>query len=82
MDLFTETRNSIERKSQRDKAVLGTTGKIWSKCALRGINFMDGATQRERNEMIGGHRAGYDREERARQFMPFDAMKGLQGSAP
>ena len=23
-------------------------------------NFMKGATQKERNEMIGGHRAGYD----------------------
>ena len=34
--------------------------KYGKNAVLRGINFMPGATQRERNGMIGGHRAGYD----------------------
>ena len=58
-DLFTDW-NSIEKEKARDKAVLELTEKYGKNAVLRGINFMDGATQRERNEMIGGHRAGYD----------------------
>jgi len=58
-DLLTDW-NSIEKEKARDKAVLELTEKYGKNAVLRGINFMDGATQRERNEMIGGHRAGYD----------------------
>ena len=58
-DLFTDW-NSIEKEKSRDKAVLEITQKYGKNAVLRGVNFYEGATQRERNEMIGGHRAGYD----------------------
>ena len=58
-DLFTDW-NSIEKEKSRDKAVLEITKKYGKNAVLRGVNFYEGATQRERNEMIGGHRAGYD----------------------
>jgi DNA polymerase V len=31
---------------------------------LRGLNFEEGATAKERNEQIGGHRAGYAHNEK------------------
>ena len=40
--------------------------KYGKNAVLRGTSYLKGATQRERNEMIGGHRAGYDDERRAR----------------
>lgn len=58
-DLFTDW-NSIEREKSREKAVLDITEKYGKNAVLRGVNYFEGATQRERNEMIGGHRAGYD----------------------
>ena len=34
--------------------------KYGKNAVLRGTNLLDAGTQRERNNMIGGHRAGYD----------------------
>ena len=34
--------------------------KYGKNAVLRGTNLMEAGTQRERNNMIGGHRAGYD----------------------
>lgn len=64
-DLFTDW-NSIEREKSREKAVLEITEKYGKNAVLRGVNYFEGATQRERNEMIGGHRAGYDDPRTAR----------------
>lgn len=58
-DLFTDF-NEVEREKRREQAVLGITDKFGKNALLRGINYMEGATQRERNGFIGGHRAGYD----------------------
>ena len=58
-DLFTDW-NSVEKEESREKAVLEIKERFEKNAVLRGINFSEGATQRERNEMIGGHRAGYD----------------------
>ena len=58
-DLFTDW-DSIEREKSREKAVLNITQKYGKNAVLRGVNYFEGATQRERNEMIGGHSAGYD----------------------
>lgn len=58
-DFFTDW-NSVERERQRERAVLELKERYGKNAVLRGTNFMPGATQRERNEMIGGHRAGYD----------------------
>lgn len=64
-DLFTDW-NSIEKEKAREKAVLEITERYGKNAVLRGVNYYEGATQRERNEMIGGHRAGYDDERTAR----------------
>ena len=58
-DLFTDW-NSVEKEKSREKAVLEIKERFGKNAVLRGVNFSEGATQRERNEMIGGHRAGYD----------------------
>lgn len=58
-DLFTDW-NSVEREKTRERTVLDIAERYGKNAVLRGINYVEGATQRERNEMIGGHRAGYD----------------------
>lgn len=58
-DFFTDL-EAVESEKAREKAVLGIMDKYGKNAVLRGTNFMPGATQRERNGMIGGHRAGYD----------------------
>lgn len=62
-DLFTDWR-SIEKEKARERAVLELKERFGKNVVLRGTNYLDGATQKERNEMIGGHRAGYGDETR------------------
>ena len=67
LDLFTDyealrrqnekeaaTRNRERRMQQ---ALLGIKKKFGKNAILRGLNFEDGATARERNQQIGGHKA-------------------------
>ena len=56
LDLFTDTKK-LEKEKQLQKAMLGIKQKYGKKAVLKGTNYMDGATMRERNEQIGGHRA-------------------------
>lgn len=58
-DLFTNF-EEVEREKKREHAILEIADKYGKNAILRGLNYMDGATQRERNTFIGGHRAGYD----------------------
>ena len=58
-DLFTDTA-AVERERAKERAVLSLAGKYGKNAVLRGTDLLECATQRERNEMIGGHRAGYD----------------------
>lgn len=58
-DLFTD-RAAVEREKARERAVLDLADKYGKNMILRGLNYQEGTTQKERNEMIGGHRAGYD----------------------
>ena len=58
-DFFTDW-DAVEREKAKEKAVLQIADKYGKNAVLRGINYLAGATQRERNGMIGGHRAGYD----------------------
>lgn len=58
-DLFTDWER-VEREKACENAVLQITERFGKNAVLRGIHYKEGATQRERNEMIGGHRAGYD----------------------
>ncbi len=58
-DLFTDW-DTVERERRREQAVLSLADKYGKNAVLRGTSLLDAATQRERNGMIGGHRAGYD----------------------
>ena len=58
-DLFTDP-EVAEKERRSERAVFNLKEKYGRNSVLRGINYVEEATQRERNEMIGGHRAGYD----------------------
>lgn len=58
-DLFSDPRE-LERERSRERTALALTDKYGKNAVLRGVNYLPAATQRERNGMIGGHRAGYD----------------------
>ena len=47
-----------ERERSRQAAVVKIRGKFGKNAILKGMNFEEGATARERNAQIGGHRAG------------------------
>ena len=51
-----EERAQLEREKRRQRAVVLIKGK-YGNAILKGTNFMDGATMRDRNRQIGGHLA-------------------------
>lgn len=55
-DMFTDW-NSVEREKAREQAVLQLSEKYGKNAVLRGTDYLEEATQRERNGFIGGHRA-------------------------
>lgn len=68
IDLFTDYA-AIEREKEAEKekanrerrlqqAVLGIKDKYGKNAVLRGLSFTEGATARERNMQVGGHRGG------------------------
>lgn len=67
LDLFTdydkqkkeqERKNSaLEKERRLQEATLKIKKEFGKNALLKGLNFADGATQRERNNQIGGHRA-------------------------
>ena len=67
MDLFTDYKNeektkeieeAQEKKERRmQEAVLSVKKKYGKNAILRGMNFKEGATAKERNGQIGGHKA-------------------------
>lgn len=58
-DLFTDM-DEVEREKSREHTVLALKAKYGKNAVLVGTNYMECATQRERNTFIGGHRAGND----------------------
>lgn len=56
VDLFTDT-TKMEKEKQLQEVMLGLKKKFGKNAVLKGTNYLDGATMRERNEQIGGHRA-------------------------
>ena len=68
LDLFTDPElrqrqfDAAERAREKDRrrqsAVLEIRSKFGRNAILKGMNFEEGATARERNAQIGGHRAG------------------------
>ena len=67
LDLFTDyaakeqEQKEKEAKREREKhmqqALLSIKNKYGKNAILRGTDFLDGATARERNNQIGGHKA-------------------------
>jgi len=47
----------LERERRRQKAVLHIKHRYGKNAILKGMNFEDGATARERNRQVGGHKA-------------------------
>lgn len=65
-DLFTDW-EQVEKEKTIERTVLEVRDKFGKNAVLRGINLNKAGTQRERNEMIGGHRAGYDDPRKPRE---------------
>ena len=63
LDMFTDHSKaeaeeaSLEREKRRQRAVLGIRRKFGKNAILKGMNFEEGATARDRNSQIGGHKA-------------------------
>jgi DNA polymerase V len=53
----TEAKEKLEREKRLQSSMLDIRKKFGNNAILRGINFEDGATGRERNKQIGGHKA-------------------------
>ena len=58
-DLFTDLER-VDREKAAERAALEIRSRFGKNAVLRGINLDRAGTQKDRNEMIGGHRAGYE----------------------
>ena len=60
LDLFTDTaaiENRLCREKSRQQAILRIKRKYGKNAILKGVNYLEGATARQRNAQIGGHKA-------------------------
>ena len=57
LDLFGENAPTDGRERRRQEAVLAIRDKYGKNSILRGMNFEEGSTARERNKQVGGHKA-------------------------
>ena len=67
MNLFTDynvsdkekevEQNELKKEKQIQKAMLSIKKKYGKNAVLRGMNFEEGATAKDRNNQIGGHKA-------------------------
>ena len=67
LDLFTDyeakkkkeadEKASLEREKRMQKAILGIKNRFGKNAILKGMNLQEGATAKDRNEQIGGHKA-------------------------
>ena len=60
MSLFDEGREdteALEREKRRQRAILTIQKKYGKNALLKGMNLEEGATARDRNGQIGGHKA-------------------------
>ena len=77
LDFFTDPLEEDRRKQKEDEAdakerklqmaALAVRGKYGKNAILKAMNLQDGATARQRNEQIGGHRAGPQKPESERK---------------
>ena len=56
LDMFTDY-GALESDERVQRAILSIRRKYGSNAILKGMNYLEGATARERNTQIGGHRA-------------------------
>ena len=63
LDLFAEPEDPAQkeearrREKRRQQAVIGIKKKFGKNAILKGMNLEEGATARDRNRQIGGHKA-------------------------
>lgn len=50
-------KEALDKEKKRQEAVLAIRGKYGKNALLKGVNFESGATGRDRNKQIGGHKA-------------------------
>ena len=56
LDFFTDY-EELEKNKNMQKAILTIRKKYGTNAVLKGMNLMENATAKERNEQIGGHKA-------------------------
>lgn len=56
IDLFTDTKK-LEKEKRLQETILSIKQKYNKNAILKGTNFEDGTTMRERNNQVGGHKA-------------------------
>ncbi|MCD8022977.1 MAG: DNA methylase [Lachnospiraceae bacterium] len=56
-DLFTDT-EALEKEKKLQSAIASIKNRYGKNAILKGTSFQEGATMRERNGQIGGHRSG------------------------
>ncbi len=54
---YDELTSRTERERRRQEAILSIKKQFGKNAILRGLNYAEGATQRQRNSQIGGHKA-------------------------
>lgn len=57
LELFDNHQETDEREHRRQEAILAIKKKYGKNAILKGMNFEDGATARDRNSQVGGHKA-------------------------
>ncbi len=56
-DLFTDS-NLVQKEKNLAKAILGIKKKYGKNSVLKGMNYLEKATTKERNTLVGGHAGG------------------------
>ena len=54
---YKENKEDDSRERRRQEAILAIKKKYGKNAILKGLNFEEGATQKERNKQVGGHKA-------------------------
>lgn len=56
LDIFEDCREDDGKERRRQEAILAIKKKYGKNAILKGMNFEDGATARDRNRQVGGHK--------------------------
>ena len=72
VDLFTDT-TKLEKEKKLQNAMLGLKKKFGKNAVLKGTNYLDGATMRERNQLSGRR---YDERKKSTDRRPQGQVRG------